>query len=302
MNRPPRLKNSYVGRPIHIRFASICFRMSSVSIIVLTTTIPASVAQMSTKGGQQATPLNSGVDSLQTELHSLTDIQRQGGSIDQKEIADYKKFYNEKAEPARKIQLGKAFLEKYPKSQLAEAVDAGLVNAYIARQDWPDACRTADSALALKPDDIDVLTTVGWVIPHVYQPSDPEADALLAKAEAYEKHALEVITTMPKPARVSDAQFSAMKEQKALQIHSALGLVYFRRSDYDASAKELQLATQGNSNADQSDPYVLGIDEVNLKHYGDAVDAYNRCAHISAGLGDQCKQGADEARKLAQLK
>jgi len=288
----------YVGGRIPSGLLPCRSRYSILVIPVLLATLaPASKAQMATRGGQPATPQSNGVDSLQTELHSLTDIQKQGGPIDSKEIADYKKFYNENAEPAKKIELGKAFLQKHPKSQLAEAVDAGLVNAYIARQDWPDVYTTADSALALKPDDIDVLTTVGWVIPHVSQPSDPYADALLDKAETYEKHALDVMTTIPKSARVSDAQFAAMKEQKALQIHSALGLIYFRRSEYDASAKELQLATQGNPNADQSDLYVLGIDQQNLKRYNDAVDAYTRCVQIPGSLAGQCKQGADEAKK-----
>jgi hypothetical protein len=273
-----------------------------LAVIFVCALAPVALSQMAVRGGQQATPQSNGADSLQTELHSLTDIQRQNPGIDQREVADYKRFYNENAEPAKKIELGKAFLQKYPKSTLAEAVDAGLVNAYIARQDWPDVYSTADSALALKPDDIDVLTTVGWVIPHVYRPDDPDADSLLNKAETYEKHALDVMTTMPKPSHISDAQFAALKAQKSLQVHSALGLVYFRRDDYEASAKELLEATQGNTNADQADLYVLGIDQQNLKHYGDAADAYSRCAQISGGLTDQCKQGADSAKKLAQLK
>lgn len=278
------------------------FRLRApLAVIFVCALAPVALSQMAVRGGQQATPQSNGADSLQTELHSLTDIQRQPG-VDPKEFADYKRFYNENAEPAKKIELGKAFLQKYPKSTLAEAVDAGLVNAYIARQDWPDLYSTADSALALKPDDIDVLTTVGWVIPHVYSPDEPDADSLLNKAETYEKHALDVLTTMPKPSHISDAQFAAMKAQKFLQVHSALGLVYFRRSDYDASAKELVEATQGNANADQADLYVLGIDQQNLKHYSDAADAYSRCAQISGGLVDQCKQGVDNAKKLAQLK
>ncbi|HUJ80816.1 MAG TPA: hypothetical protein VLW83_02980, partial [Candidatus Acidoferrales bacterium] len=115
------------------------FMIRGVIVVVtaVVTAAPSMRAQMVNTTGQQATPLNSGVDSLQTELHSLTDIQRQGGGIDQKEIADYKKFYNQNAEPAKKIQLGKAFLQKYPKSQLAEAVDAGMVSAYVASEDWP---------------------------------------------------------------------------------------------------------------------------------------------------------------------
>ena len=239
-------------------------------------------------------------NAMESELHLLTDVQTQ--RLDQKERSAYEAFYKENQEPAKKIELGKAFLQKYPKSPLAEAVDAGMVNAYIARQDWPDLYSTADSALSLKPDDIDVLTTVGWVIPHEYHPDDPDADALLDKAETYEKHALDVMNTMPKPSHISDAQFAAMKAQKALQVHSALGLVYFRRSDYDASAKELEQATQGNANADQSDLYVLGIDQLNLKHYNDAVDAYSRCSQIGGGLADQCKQGADTAKRLAAIK
>jgi len=284
-----------------VHFASrITLVMPSAVFAAATLVIP--TLSRARAGQQQNGQTYVATDAMQTELHSLTDIQRQNPGIDQKEFADYKRFYNENAEPAKKIELGKAFLQKYPKSALAEAVDAGMVNAYIARQDWPDLYSTADSALALKPDDIDVLTTVGWVIPHVYSPDEPDADSLLNKAETYEKHALDVMTTMQKPSHISDAQFAAMKAQKSLQVHSALGLVFFRRSDYDASAKELEQATQGNANADQSDLYVLGIDQLNLKHYNDAVDAYSRCAQIGGGLADQCKQGADTAKRLAAIK
>ena len=225
----------------------------------------------------------SGTDSMQTELHMLTDVQRQG--IDRKEENAYKAFYNEKDELAKKIQLGQAFLQKYPKSPLAEAVDAGLMNAYVAKQDWKDVYASADSALSLKPDDVDVLTTIGWVIPHVYQPDDPNASAELDKAEAYEKHAIEVMATMPKPSHLSDAQFATAKAQKSAQAHSALGLVYYRREDFANSEKELEQAMQGEPNPDATDLYVFGMDLQNLKRYGEAADAFNRCAQASGRLG-----------------
>jgi len=139
-----------------------------------------SYAQMSRGGAQHPSPVTSGTDSMQTELHMLTDVQRQG--VDRKEENAYKAFYNQKDELDKKIQLGQEFLQKYPKSPLAEAVDAGLVNAYVAKQDWKDVYVSADSALALKPDDVDVLTTVGWVIPHVYRPDDPDGPAELDKS------------------------------------------------------------------------------------------------------------------------
>jgi tetratricopeptide (TPR) repeat protein len=238
---------------------------------------------------------------MQTELHMLTDVQRQG--IDRKEENAYKAFYSQKDELDKKIQLGQAFLQKYPKSPLAEAVDAGLVNAYVAKQDWKDVYASADSALALKPDDVDVLTTVGWVIPHVYQPDDPDGPAELNKAETYEKHAIQVMATISKPSHLSDAQFAAAKAQKAAQAHSALGLIYYRRDDFADSANELGQAMQGSSNPDATDLYVYGMDLQDLKRYGEAADAFNRCAQAAGALEDACKQNADVAkRQSAQSK
>lgn len=270
-------------------------RFLFVALFLILAFTPTVLAQMANTQGRQATPQSAGVDSLQTQLHMLTDVQKQQPGMDKKEFAEYQAFYKENAEIGKKIQLGKAFLQKYPKSALAEAVDAGLVNAYIAQQDFPDAYSTADTALALKPDDVDVLTTVGWVIPHFYQPGD--ADVLLNKAETYEKHAIEVMATMPKPSSLNDTQFAALKAQKSLQAHSALGLVYFRRDDFAGSAKELQQAVQNNPNADPTDLFVLGVDLQNLKRSSDAADVFGRCAAMQSGLQDRCKESADELKK-----
>lgn len=252
-------------------------------------------------GGQQAVPRSTSTDVQQTELHALTDVQRQPGlKIDPKEQAAYDAFYRMDSENLdKKIQLGNAFLAKYPTSIFNEAVEAGLVNAYYQKQDWNSFYSTADKALALKPDDVDVLTTVGWVIPHVYNPHDANADQQLIKAETCEKHAIQVLGTMRKPAGLTDAQFAASKAQKAIQAHSALGLVYFRREDYANSASELQLSMQNNSSPDQTDLYVLGIDFQNLNRFSEAVDAFGRCAQALGNLSDRCKQSADEARKQA---
>jgi len=233
-----------------------------------------------------------------TELRKTTNV-----NIDPREETAYKNFYSVNSDQVdKKIQLGSEFLQKYPKSLLAEPVDAGLMNAYYQKQDWKNVYAYADNALALKPDDVDVLTTAGWLIPHVYKSSEPDVDQQMNKAETYEKHALEVMATMPKPEYLTEAQFAASKAQKTFQAHSGLGLIYFRRDDFEGSEKELQQAIHDNSNPDQTDLYVLGIDLQNLKHYGDAVDAFGRCAQIAGGLQKNCKESADAAKKLAQLK
>jgi hypothetical protein len=252
-------------------------------------------------GGRQATPTGPSTDMQQTELHELTDVQRQPGvKIDPKEQAAYDAFYHVNSENLdKKIQLGDAFLAKYPSSVFDEAVDAGLVNVYFEKQDWKNFYSTADKALALKPDDVDVLATEGWVIPHFYNPHDENAEEQLAKAETLEKHAIEVLVTMAKPASLTDGQFAASKAQKATQAHSALGLVYFRREDYAHSAAELAQALQGNASPDQTDLYVLGIDYQNLSRFSEAADLFGRCAQALGNLSDRCKESADEAKHQA---
>jgi len=280
-----------------MRSRSGFIRALFVGLVVVGVCAPLTLAQM--RGNQTLAPANASTDQQQTELHSLTDVQTQGQGIDKREFADYKVFYKENQEPAKKIQLGQAFLQKYPKSALTEAVDAQLVNAYVARQDWSNVYLTADRALALEPNDVDVLTTVGWIIPHVYHPDDPDADALLHKAETYERHAMEVLTTMPKPPSLTDSQFATLKAGKNIQAHIALGLIYFRRGDYDNSAKELRQAVQNNSAPDPADLYVLGVDLENLNRAGEAADVFGSCAAIGGSLQSRCRESADATRKTA---
>jgi tetratricopeptide (TPR) repeat protein len=278
-----------------LSFSGAALRMLSIAFAASLVSAAVSHAQAA-GGGTPATQAYSATDGMQTELHMLTDVQRQGGAQDPQEVNAYKAFYKAN-EPDKKIELGNSFLQKYPKSALDEPVDVGLLNVYYAKQDWKNVYVTADRALALKPDDLYVLTTVGWIIPHVYQPDDSDADQLLDKAETYSKHAMEVIPTMSKPSYMTEQQFAAMKVQSAVEAHSALGLVYFRREDYANSAKELQQSSPGTANPDPTDLFVLGVDLENLNRFADAADAYSRCGQVNGPLQDRCKQSADAVKK-----
>lgn len=234
----------------------------------------------------------------QQALHEGSQAATAAPKVDPKEEAAYKAFFDASPEDAdKKIELGKDFLQKYPMSRYDESVDAGLVQAYYLKQDWKDFYASADQALALNPNDVGVLTVTGWVIPHVYNPNDPDAAKSLDKAEQYEKHAIEVVDAMPKPATMTDEQFTQSKGALLSEAHSGLGLVYFRRQQSEDSVKELQQATQSAAKPDPTDFFVLGVDLQALGRNAEAADAFNRCAEIPGGLQDRCKQSADTAKK-----
>jgi len=235
----------------------------------------------------------------QDQLNILQNVENRS-QVDPKETDAYRKFFRVPPQNVdKKITLGTAFLQRYPKSVYVEAVDVGLTNAYLAKQDWKNFYNFANQALAKNPNEVDVLTTVGWVIPHQFDPNGASPAQQLQKAEADEKHALDLLSQMSKPKGVSAQQFAAMKAQKSQQAHSALGLVYFRRGDYADSATELQQSTQASTGVDETDLFVLGADLQNLKRHADAAKAFARCSEVAGPLQARCKQSADQESHLA---
>jgi tetratricopeptide (TPR) repeat protein len=175
----------------------------------------------------------------------------------------------------------------------------GLTTAEYSKQDFPKMYADADKTLAANPDDVTVLVLVGWVIPHNYDPNDLAAESRLDKGEKYEKHALEVLATLPKPANMTDEQFAKAKAQGEAQAHSGLGLIYFRRQNYDESVAELKKSTADSANQDPTDYYVMGVELTRLKRFSESADAFTKCAAIPGGLQDRCKQMGADAKKQA---
>ena len=175
-----------------------------------------------------------------------------------------------------------------------------MTQAYYVKQDWKNLYASGDKAVSLNPDDTSVLVMVGWVIPHSLDPKDPNASKDLDKAERYEKHAIELIGVMPKPATMTDEQFTQTKTSLLTQAHSGLGLVYFRRQQSDDSVKEMQQATQGSATPDPADLFVLGFGLQSLGRYSEAADAFARCGQIPGALQDRCKQSSEAAKKQAR--
>ncbi|MFZ0638269.1 MAG: tetratricopeptide repeat protein [Candidatus Acidiferrales bacterium] len=238
----------------------------------------------------------------QTQKPSLQNPQQNATApppVDPKEEAAFKAFNDIKpSSPAdydAQIQAGEAFVKDFPQSRYREAVYSSLANAYFQKGELDKTCDAADRALALNPDDLIILTHVGWMIPHG-NPNAPNFDEQLAKAEQYEKHALQVLNTLPKPANLTDEQFNTSKNAALSESHSGLGLIYFRQKKYDVSSAELQQATAMETTPDPTDLFVLGFDDETLQKYPDSVKAFDGCAQIASPLQDRCKQASAEAK------
>jgi len=218
--------------------------------------------------------------------------------IDPREAADYKAFFKLHVEDTdKRIEAGAAFVQKYPNGPFSEAVYSQLTTAAYQKQDFEKMDEYADKALALNPDDVTVLVFVGWVIPH-----SNDSSAKLDKAEQYEKHVLELLPTLTKPAEMTDKEFAVARSEYESQAHSGMGLVYYQREDFANAVAEMKKATSGASHPDPSDYLVMGNSLDRLDHYSDAAKAYTMCAAIPGGQQALCKQKAETAKKEAASK
>jgi tetratricopeptide (TPR) repeat protein len=223
--------------------------------------------------------------------------------VDPQEEAAYKAFYQlNPTDSDQVIKLGEDFVQKYPTSRYSESVYSRLTQAYFSKNQSDKMFAAGDKALALNPDDVDVLSLVGWVIPHSYDPNDMDAERKLDKAEQYTKHAIDLLNNMQKPTTMDQADFDKAKNAKLAQSYSGLGLVYFRRGDYAQSNTDLEKATQVDPSPDPTDYFVMGINYQQLKKYADAAQAFDKCGQTPGGLQARCKQGEDQAKKAAVAK
>ena len=215
------------------------------------------------------------------------------------EEAAYKAFSKLKPDNTdKRIQAGEAFVQKYPLGSFSESVYSQLTFAEYQKQDFTKMDKYADKALELNPDNLQVLVLVGWVIPHAADP-DP---AQLDNAEKYEKHVLELLPTVIKPAGMTDQELAAAKSQYESQAHSGLGLVYYQRNDFNDAVAEMKMAVSDSSSPDPSDYFVLGDSLDNLDRFSDAADAFKACAGIPGSEQALCKQKAVAAKKDADAR
>jgi tetratricopeptide (TPR) repeat protein len=246
-----------------------------------------SAASMSGSIGRDTSPLN--------PENSLELIR----PVDRSEESAFREFQHASSENmARKIELGEKFLKKYPQSSYRALVYSGLTSAYLMTNQIQKMEEAGELAIALNPKDVQVLAMLGQTIPRVITANTPEPEKELDKAEKYAKQAIEQMPLLTKPANVSDQEFTQARNQTLAIAHSGLGLVDFRRGNFEGTIEELSQALKLDPKSDATNYYVLGVANYNAKHYEDAARAFETCAKFSGSLQSTCQGSAEKAKSL----
>ncbi|HYL09687.1 MAG TPA: hypothetical protein VEU31_03030 [Candidatus Acidoferrales bacterium] len=236
----------------------------------------------------------------QPSAFSLDDPNARPPAATAEEDAAYKAAMDAKANDVpKRIQLGEEFVAKYPQSRYLETVLSGMTLNYLIAGNTQKMFSAGEKALALNPDDVLVLSLLSQTLPRAWKPDAPDAQAQLDKAEKYGKHAIELTPNLQKPPETTEETFQKVNNQRLSMAHSGLGLANFQRHKYAEAIPDLEEAVKIVPDPDPVNYYVLGLAEVNTKHFNDAVTTFTKCAEIPWQLQANCKARLEDAKKQA---
>jgi len=233
------------------------------------------------------------------EVKDLTlDGAAKPAPVNAEEEAAYKAFLAE-TDPAKKVTLGEAFMQKYPESRYRPPIYSSMTSLYLQTNQIQKMEEIGDKEVALNPSDVQVMAILAQTLPRALNANTPSPEKELAKAEGYAKRAIEMTPTIPKPEGIADDVFAKAKNQTLAMAHSGLGLVYVRRGKFADAIPELDQAVKVDPSPDPVNFYLLGLSNKNTSHFDDAIVAFNKCAAIPGAMANPCKTGAEEAKKLS---
>ena len=221
--------------------------------------------------------------------------------VNAEEDAAYKAFQAvNQNDAAKKIEVGEAFVLKYPESRYKSPVYGALAYAYLQTGNTQKMQEYGEKELTIAPNDVSTLALLGQTLPRSLHGSAaaPEAVQTLAKAEQYSKQAIEITPTLQKPENLTEEAFASAKNQTLAMAHSGLGLVYVRRGKNAEAIPELEQAVKIDPNPDPVNYYLLGMANKITSHFDDAVAAFNKCAAMNGPMQGTCKAQAEDAKKL----
>jgi len=251
------------------------------------------------QGGQSQPPAQSTDKSKTPDVTPLT-LDAAPPPVNAQEDAAFKAFQDvPSADSNKKIELGEAFLQKYPETRYKSSLYGALAYAYVQNKQVQKMQEYGEKEIALMPNDVSILALMAQTLSRSINSSMPPADAtqMLVKAERYSKQAIEITPTIPKPDNLTDEAFASAKNQTLAMAHGGLGLVYVRRGKNAEAITELDEAVKIDPVPDPVNYYLLGIANKSTSHFDDAIAAFNKCAAMAGPMQPTCKAQADDTKK-----
>jgi tetratricopeptide (TPR) repeat protein len=220
--------------------------------------------------------------------------------VNAEEDAAFKAYQDSPAaDVKKKIELGEAFVQKYPQSRYLPIIYNTLTSAYMQTGQVQKMEEVGDKEVELNPNDVQVMAVLGQTIPRALKSTKQDPQTELDKAERYSKRAIEVTPTLPKPEALTEESFTNAKNMTLAMAHSGLGLIYIQRGKYAEAIPELEQSVKIDPTPDFVNYYLLGLANLRTLHFEDAAAAYTKCAATPGQMQQACQKGAEEAKKRA---
>ncbi len=214
----------------------------------------------------------------------------QANQITIKDPAEYNDYSNaiSQSAPAAKAAAIEAFLTKYPSSVVKQDMLEQLMAAYQQTGDLTKTVDAANRLLAVDPNNLRALALSVYIEKSqaAQKTSPADAQPILDKAAQQAQTGL----AAPKPAALSDADFTKMKAATTPIFESAIALDDENKKDYagavDAFKKELASYSDPNQTTTGpalNDTYLLGqaYSQMTPPDYPNAVWYLTRAAHFA---------------------
>ncbi len=209
----------------------------------------------------------------------------------------YQAIYDARGgEPQHAIELGQAFLAKYPDSKYQLSVYSFLTPAYMGTNQIDKMVDAGGKVLQIDPDDVDILPLLAYAVPRRFNAQTPEGAQQLQKAQGWARHGIELLGVLAKPENLDETAFQNAKNEKLSMCHDGLGVVDIKTGKYDDAIAELTQAMQLGNETDPVDYFLLGVAQEATNHFPDAIASFTKCA-TDGPMQTQCKNGIDDTRK-----
>jgi tetratricopeptide (TPR) repeat protein len=156
-----------------------------------------------------------------------------------------------------------------------------ILQEYQAMNDMPKAFEWGEKAIGYKPDDVDTLATVAYIMAE--RPPLNEAEQV-KQMKVAEEHVNQAITLLPTWLTSPDAK-GADQPGLTSQLHYTLGLVYLRQKRLGSSEQEFLTALKSKP-SDSVTYYRLGLAFVQDQKNDQAMDAFAKSVFLK-GVAEQ---------------